>query len=292
MIGMGATLAAALMRLTPRDRVLMQVLHELRYLTVHQIQVLCYCSVSVRATSHRLTLLRRRGLLDCLLHLGFEDRRAFWCLSPLGRIVAGALADAAPDRPRACAVAALQMDHLIAINQVFCGLCLEHRAGRLGAFRWIGSHHAVVDLGETRVVPDAVILSGTPEGRWWMYCLELDRHTMAADALCEKFARYRLMRRLASLRRDDPLWEARAASCVLFACQDARRAEHASRLAAESGLDGVWAGIAAELPRGLAVSLGAGFPVTRIASLPGLPGGITPPADARLNVGGGGEGAR
>jgi len=290
MIGMGASLAAALMRLTPRDRALMQVLHELRYLTVHQIQVLCYCSVSVRATSCRLTLLRERGLLDCLLHRRFDDRRAFWCLSSLGRIVAGALADVPPDRPRSCALAGLYMEHLIATNQVFCGLCLEYRAGRLGMFRWFGSHHAGVDLGETRLVPDAVILAATPEDRWWMYCLELDRHTMAPDALWEKFGRYRLMRRLASLHRDDPLWEARASGWMLFACQDARRAELASRLAAECGLDGVWAGTAAELPMSLAASLGAGVAASRMASLPGLSGGITPPADVRLN--GGGEGHR
>lgn len=270
--------AAVIMRLTPRDRILIEVLHELRYLTVAQIRQACFPSAALGTTSHRLTLLRRRGLLDCFTHRTFDDRRAFWSLARLGRAIAGTLTEGSPDRPRTCALAALRMDHLIATNQVFCDLCSEHQAGRLGPFRWFGSHHAPVDLGETGVIPDAVILAASPEGHRWMYCLELDQGTMAPPALCAKFTRYRLLHRIASLRRHEPLWEVRAASWVLFACRDARRASHAAHLAAECGLERLWAGTATELAAGLAASVGPGTLVLPADSLPGLVGGIAPPA--------------
>ena len=175
MIEMAKDPAAAVMRLTPRDRALIEVLGEVRYLTAAQIQQVCYPSASVETTRHRLSLLKKRGVLTFLAHRTFEDRRAFWGLSPAGRTAAEAVAAAehgapAAAPPRARAVAALQIEHLIATNQVFCDLCAQHRAGRLGAFRWLGSHHAQVDLEDTRLVPDALILVGTPEGSVWMYC--------------------------------------------------------------------------------------------------------------------------
>lgn len=282
---------AAIMRLTPRDRALVGALMELRYLTAPQIREVCYPGISLSSASHRLTLLRRRGLLDCLAHRTFSDRRAFWGLTSLGRTVGAALADAPPVPPRLFAVAALQMEHLIATNQVFCDLCLQHRGSRLGSFRWYGSHHACVDLGSTHLVPDAVILAAAPEGHWWMYCLELDRHTMALQALAEKFERYRVMRRIAALRREDPLWEARAECWILFACGEERRAVEAARLATAHGLDRVWAGTAGDLPESLSAVVP---PSSEAAPAPplGMIGGIEPPqAPCRLSLVRGQEGA-
>src|SRR2546426_10411667 len=138
---------------------------------------------------------------------------------------------------RACALAAVQMYHLIATTQIFCHLCDQCRAGRLGPFRWLGSHHACVDLGETRVVPDAVILAVTSGGDVWSYSLELDQGTMAPAALAAKFRRYRTLRQIASLRRHEPLWEVRAGSWVLFACPDPSRAALGAQVAAECGLE-------------------------------------------------------
>ncbi len=273
-----ASAPAAIMRLTPRDRMLVGVLMELRYLTTPQIREVCYPGISLGSTSHRLTLLRSRGLLDCLAHRTFSDRRAFWGLTPLGRTVGAALTDTPPVPPRASAVAALQMEHLIATNQIFCDLCLQHRAGRLGSFRWYGSHHARVDLGSTHLVPDAVILTAAPEGHWWMYCLEFDRHTMAPQALAEKFERYRLMRRIAALRQGDPLWEARAECWVLFACEEERRAIEAARLATAHELERLWAGTAGDLPESLAAVV---RPSSEAAPAPalGMIGGIMPPLE-------------
>ena len=81
--------ALALLRMTPRDRALVEVLNELRYLTTAQVREVCYPSASAETTSNRLTILHRRGVLACLTHRAFDDRRAFWCLAPLGRAAAG-----------------------------------------------------------------------------------------------------------------------------------------------------------------------------------------------------------
>ncbi|HLW58821.1 MAG TPA: replication-relaxation family protein [bacterium] len=277
MIEMAVMPAAAIMRLTPRDRALLEILNELRYLTAAQIRAVCYPSISVRSASHRLSLLGRHGLLTCLTHRAFDDRRAFWGLAPLGRAAAGGLAEAPADRARACAVAALQIDHLIATNQVFCDLCALHHTGRLGAFRWLGAQHAQVDLGDTHLVSDAVILIASPGGCVWMYCLELDRGTMSPLALRAKFARYRLLHQIADRRRDDPLWDIRATSWVLFACSDTARAAQAAHLAGECGVERLWAGTAAEVAGGLAASVGGETAPWPGDLPPGLAGGILPP---------------
>jgi hypothetical protein len=276
MIGMGSDSAAAIMRMTPRDCALVTLLRELRYLTTAQIREACFFSASITTTSQRLTLLRRRGMMDCLTHRTFDDRRAFWCLTPLGRAVAAQLGEPIHGTPRADALAALQMDHLIATNQIFCDLCTLYRGRRLGPFRWFGSHHAGVDLEDTRVVPDAVILAAAADGAAWMYCVELDQGTMAPAALAAKFGRYRHLQEVAHMRRQEPIWEARGSSWILFACKDARRAAVAARLAAESGLERFWAGMAAELPAGLADSVGLDLVLPPDALL-GLPGGVVPP---------------
>jgi hypothetical protein len=268
--------ASAIMRLTARDCALVGLLGELRYLTVSQIQQTCFPRASVRTTSHRLTSLRRRRLLDCLTHRTFEDRRAFWCLAPLGRSVAAALAGSSLSTPRVDAVAALYMDHVIATNQVFCDLCALHHAGRLGAFRWHASQHAGLDIDDTRVVPDAVILTARPDGAVWMYCLELDRGTMGWAALSAKFHRYRFLYRVAARREHEPQWQIWGSSWVLFASDNGPRAALAAEMATACGLERFWAGTPAELPAGLADSIGleSGHP----PDLPwGLPGGVAPP---------------
>jgi hypothetical protein len=272
--------ATAMMRLTPRDRYLLGVLDEIRYLTARQIQEICYFPASVRTVSRRLTLLRRRAMLACLTHRTFEDRRAFWCLAPLGRAVAGALKGKRPDQPRACALAALHIEHLIETNQIFCDLCAEHRAGRLGSFRWFASRHACVDLGHTSLIPDALIVAATSEKHHWMYCLELDRGTMSSAALSGKFRRYGQLYHASGLRERDPLWEARATSWLLFASRDDRRAVQAAHLAAESGLERFWAGPPENVAAGLAAAVGPKTLPPLTDALPELSGGITPPVAA------------
>src|SRR5437879_13291144 len=85
MIEMTMASAVAMLRMTSRDRGLVEVLNEVRYLTTAQVQRVCYPSASIQTTSHRLTVLRRRGVVACLTHRTFDARRAFWCLAPLGR---------------------------------------------------------------------------------------------------------------------------------------------------------------------------------------------------------------
>ena len=278
--------AAAIMRLTPRDRYLLEALDETRFLTAPQIQQICFSGACVQTASRRLTQLRQRGLLTCLTHRTFHDRRAFWCLAPLGRAAVAELTGKRPDPPRACALAALQIEHLIAANQIFCDLCSEHRAGRLGSFRWFASRHACVDLGDTHLTPDAVVVAAASENCHWMYCLELDRGTMSLVALAAKFRRYGQLYHVAGLRRHhDPLWEARAASWVLFVCADDRRAVRAARLAAETGLERFWAGPPADVAAGLAAAVGPDTALALPEAQPVMLGGITPPGTFRA-VGG------
>jgi hypothetical protein len=274
--------ATTLMRLTPHDRTLVEVLHELRFLTGAQVRQVCYPALALRSASRRLSVLRRRGVLECVSHRTFRDRRAFWGLAPLGRAAAGALLSIPPEWPRAAAVAALQMDHLVATNQIFCDLCRERHRGHLGPFRWFGSHRTHIDLGHTHLIPDAVILVASPEREWWSYFLELDRGTMAREALLGKFERYSLMYRIAAERGDDPVWESRRSSWILIACPDNARAVDAAHLAVQRGLDRVWAGTAEECARCLAAAVRN----TALApeQLPGLPpeltGGAGPPDHA------------
>jgi hypothetical protein len=272
---MTSSSALALMRMTPRDCALVRFLGELGYLTVAQIRQVCFPSASASTTSDRLSLLRHRGLLDCLTHRTFDDRRAFWGLTALGRAVAAQLGGSPPLGPMAGVLAALQMDHLIATNQIFCDLCTLYRSGRLGPFLWYGSHHTGIDLEDTRVVPDAVIVAAPSDGAGWMYAVELDQGTMAPAALAAKFRRYRLFHQLATLRRHEPVWEIRASSWVLFACQEDRRAILAARLAMEAGLQRFWAGTAAALPASLADSIGPDLGPAP-GALVELPGGVLP----------------
>jgi len=281
-----ALAAAALLRLTSRDRMLVTLLAELRYLTVHQAQQACFPTLSPRATSQRLSLLRGRGVLECLRHRAFDDRRAFWGLGALGRVAAAALADGIPVRPSSAAVGALLIDHLVATNQIFCDLCGARRAGRLGRFSWVGSQHAHVDLGLTHLVPDAMIIVPGRGGERWLYCLERDRGTMSADALADKFARYRLMHERARERAGDPLWDARADSWLMIACDDEPRAVRAAQVASDAGLGRVWAGLAPACAASLAAAVGVPDDVdspehlgASAARLPGVVGGVLYPPE-------------
>ncbi len=278
-----ASATLALLRLTSRDRLLVETLAELRFMTVHQIRQACYPTLRTNSVSHRLSRLRGGGVLERLGGRAFDDRRVFWGLGATGRLAAGALAGTAPPGPRALAVGALLMDHLIATNQIFCDLCTECRAGRLAAFSWVGSHHARLDLGLTHLVPDAMIVVPAPERGPWIYCLERDRGTMPAQRLEEKWGRYRLLDRLACERAGDPRWDALADAWLVVACDDERRAKVAACTAARAGLERVWAGSAAMCAAALAAAVGARVlaperltgDAAGLLPLPGIVGGVS-----------------
>ena len=268
--------APALACLTPRDRALFRVLRDLRYLTSSQVHRACYPGCSLPGVRARLGELRRRGLLARLRRDAFDDRRTFWGLAPVGRAVANALDGPDPARPvrdaavtpRAAAVAALQLDHLAATNDVFCDLCEAARARRLPPIRWLAACRSIVDLDHTQLVPDAVVLIAAPAGGWWIYYLERDRGTMPLRAMREKVERYALLVRLAGAQSGDSAWALRADAWLLLACDDDRRAAHLAALAADAGLDRTWAGRADECAAGLAASLdGTGA----LADCPSLP---------------------
>lgn len=258
--------APALACLTPRDRVLLRVLRDLRYLTCEQAQRTCYAGLAPASTRARLGELRRRGLLQRLRREPFSDRRGFWSLAPLGRAAAAALeasetgarAVEAAITPRPAAIAALQLDHVIGVNDLFCALWEIRRAGQLPPVRWLAGHRAASDLGHTHLVPDAVLLAAGPEG-WWTYYIERDRGTMSVRAIREKLDRYVLLVRTAAAQSDDSAWHSRADAWLLFACDDTRRALRIAGIADDAGLERTWAGLASDCAAGLAASL-AGMP--------------------------------
>lgn len=263
--------APALACLTPRDRALLRVLRNLRYLTCEQAHRSVYPGLALPSVRARLGELRRRGLLARLRRDAFADRRAFWCLTPLGRAAAAALEDAeagggrgdrSADTPRSTAVAALQLDHVIGTNELFCDLCELARAGPLPPLRWLAGCRSVVDLSQTHLGPDAVVLAAEADDGWWAYYVERDRGTMPLQAMRDKLERYALLFTMAGAQMGDPAWQTRADAWLLFACDDTRRAQRLAALAAEAGLERVWAGPAGTCAAGLAGSL-AGVTVPR-----------------------------
>jgi hypothetical protein len=255
--------APAFACLTPRDRAFLRVLHDLRFLTSPQAHRACYPGMTLRSVRLRLGELRRRGLLVGLRRDAFTDRRMFWGLTALGRTAAAALerfateasGPAIEDSPKTSARAALQLEHLAATNELFCEACDAGRAAGLPAARWLAGWRSAVDLGHTRVIPDGVLLVAGPAG-WWAYCLERDRGTMPLPAIRDKLERYGLLVKVAGAQGGDPAWEIRADGWLLFACDALSRAEQIARLAAEAGLDRVWAGPADGCIAGLVASLG------------------------------------
>jgi hypothetical protein len=253
--------APALACLTPRDRVLLRMLRDLRFLTCDQAHRTCYYGLALDSVRARLRELRRRGVLRQLRHHAFDDRRRFWTLASLGRVAATVLetmdlgtTHARIESPRPSAVAALQLDHVIGTNELFCTLWETRRAGRMPSLRWLAGHRATSDLGHTHLVPDAALLVAGPDG-WWTYYVERDRGTMSLEAIREKLDRYVLLFNTAAARADDPAWHSRVDAWVLFACDDPRRAVRIATAASDAGLDRLWAGLAAECIPALAASL-------------------------------------
>ena len=261
--------APAFACLTPCDRALLHVLRDLHYLTCPQVHRACYPGLSLSSVRARLGELGRHKFLRWVRRKAFPDQRAFRGLAPLGRAAAGALnaADAAPVRrddpstPRAGAIAALHLDHLIETNDLFCALCEHARTRRLPPTLWLAGCRSVIDLDQTRLVPDAVVLAAAPDRGWWTYYLERDRGTMPPAAMRDKFERYTLLLKVACAQTDDPAWAARAGAWLLLACDDDRRAERLAALAVDSGIHRIWAGSAEACAAGLVASLdGAGAP--------------------------------
>lgn len=258
--------APALACLTGRDRALLRVLRDLRYLTVEQAHRSCYPGLTLSSVRARLGELRRRGLLARFRRDAFSDRRVFWSLASLGRAAAAALKDAggggaagggagAGGTQRAAAMAALQIDHVIGTNGLYCDLCEAVRMGGLPPLRWLAGFRAVVDLGHTHLVPDAVVLAAGPETGWWTYYVERDRGTMPVGAMREKLERYAVLFRLAGVQSGQPAWHPRADAWLLLACDDNRRAARLASLAADVRLERAWAGTAGACAAGLAASL-------------------------------------
>ncbi|WP_433530254.1 replication-relaxation family protein [Micromonospora sp. CA-263727] len=126
-------MAAELGRLTPRDRLLLDLLDQHRTFTTDQLVDLAFGSVG--RARNRLNTLRDRDILDRFRHYQRPGSQAWrWTLGPVGAALLAAGRGEALPRPAAVrdATARLAMSpalaHLIAVNGFFVALTAHARA--------------------------------------------------------------------------------------------------------------------------------------------------------------------
>ncbi|WP_028569045.1 replication-relaxation family protein [Salinispora tropica] len=186
-------MSGELTRLTPRDRLLLDLLDQYKTFTTDQITTLAFTSVA-RARI-RLGQLRDRDILDRFRHYQRPGSQSWrWCLGPVGAaILAAGHGDTLP-RPAAVrdTTARLAMSptlpHLLATNGFFVALTGYGRAhgGRLA--RWYNETHARAATGNL-VRPDGhgVWASG---GRAVPFWLEVDLGTETLSRVVGKLTGY------------------------------------------------------------------------------------------------------
>ncbi|BCJ63018.1 hypothetical protein GCM10009779_33610 [Polymorphospora rubra] len=137
-----SVVAAELGRLTPRDRLLLDLLDQHRTFTTDQLVDLAFGSVG--RARNRLNTLHDRDILDRFRHYHRPGSQAWrWTLGPVGAAIIAAGRDEALPRPAAVrdATARLAMSptlvHLVTVNGFFVALT-AHARTRLGArlVRW------------------------------------------------------------------------------------------------------------------------------------------------------------
>jgi hypothetical protein len=187
-------LAALAGRLTDRDRLLCQLLHEHRVLTTGQLTQLAFPSAN--AAEHRLTILHRLRLVD-----RFRPRHTpgsapyHYLLGPLGAAVLAAHHNGDPAqlgyrRDRTLALAHSQrLAHLVGVNGFFCALTQHARHDPDTELeRWWSEHRCSQHWGRV-VHPDGY-------GRWREqhrrvdFFLEYDRGSEAPQRLAGKLGGY------------------------------------------------------------------------------------------------------
>ncbi len=127
-----SVVAAELSRFTPRDRQLLDLLHEHQTLTTEQIADVAFGAAS--RARNRLTLLYERDILDRFRHYQRPGSQSWrWTLGPVGAAILAAGRGEAMPRPSAVrdATARLAMmpslRHLIATNEFFVALTAHAR---------------------------------------------------------------------------------------------------------------------------------------------------------------------
>jgi hypothetical protein len=180
--------------LTPRDRILCQVLFDHRVLTTGQIVDLCFDNLTT--ARHRLTKLYRMGVLDRFRHFRPVGSDPYhYVLDALGTEVVAADRGIEVTRPglhhtRALALADSQrLGHLLGTNGVFCSLARWARSeSDTELAEWWSEQRCVAEWGEV-VRPDGfgVLCQGSTAVEFF---LEHDGGTETLARLAAKLAGY------------------------------------------------------------------------------------------------------
>jgi hypothetical protein len=127
-----SAVASELSRITPRDRYLLELLHQHGTLTTDQLTACAFGTVG--RARNRLNLLRDRGVLDRFRHYHRPGSQSWrWVLAPLGAAIVAASQGEALPRPAAVrdATARLatspRLDHLLVVNGFFVALAAYAR---------------------------------------------------------------------------------------------------------------------------------------------------------------------
>lgn len=254
-----SVVAAELTRLTPRDRLLLDLLHEHQTFTTEQIHTLAFTSLA--RTRIRLSQLYTREILDRFRHYQRPGSQAWrWTLGPIGAaILAAGRGDALP-RPSAVrdATARLAMSptlaHLVTTNGFFVALtghARTHPGTQLG--RWWNEARCREAVG-TVVRPDGHGV-WVPGGHAVPFWLETDLGTETLSRVVGKLGGYAA------------LPPARAYPVLFWLSTTAREANLHAHLARTGVPDGVRVATAAA--DHAAGAGGPAGPVWRVAGQPG-----------------------
>jgi hypothetical protein len=190
----GAVVAAELVRLTPRDRHLLDLLDQHQTFTTDQLATLAFTSVG--RARNRLNTLYDRQILDRFRHYQRPGSQSWrWTLGPLGAAILAAAHGQAPPRPSAVREATARLalsptlGHLLAVNGFFVALtghARSHPGVRLA--RWWNETRCRDACGRL-VRPDGhgVWVDG---GRAVPFWLEVDQGSEPLRRVAAKLAGY------------------------------------------------------------------------------------------------------
>ncbi len=256
-----SAVADELSRITPRDRLLLDLLADHHTLTTDQIADLAFTSLG--RTRNRLSDLRSRGVLDRFRHYQRPGSQAWrWTLGPLGAAIVAASRGEPLPRPAAVrdATARLAMSptlpHLLAVNGFFVALTAHARTrdDDTRLVRWWNEARCREACGNL-VRPDGHGVWHTG-GRAVPFWLEMDLGTEVLSRVAGKLTGYG---QLAGTQRAYP---------VLFwlptAAREANLHAHLARTGVPDGLT-----VATASDEHTAGTGGPAGPVWRVAGHPG-----------------------
>jgi len=190
-----SVVAAELSRITPRDRLLLDLLHDHHTFTTDQVTDLAFTSLG--RARNRLSDLHRRAVLDRFRHYQRPGSQSWrWTLGPVGAAIVAASRGEPMPRPAAVreATARLAMSatlgHLLAVNGFFVALTAHARTRHDGArlVRWWNEARCREACGNL-VRPDGHGVWHTG-GRAVPFWLEMDLGTEVLSRVAGKLTGY------------------------------------------------------------------------------------------------------